>query len=171
MLKRHWIEDLNGWEGFTYLRLKGVPMKRSKDGGVIDFDRGKLERLIARSILERRVPIRGKELKLLRAVVRLSLNRFAQRLGLSHGAIYAWEKAERRRLAPINEVVVRLICAEDLGVQLPSRFTELVGDSRHEPIEVVLTTKKPTPKFVETREITRPSYRGHRKVIVKQDAG
>ena len=171
MLKRHWIEDLNGWEGFTYLRLKGVPMKRSRDGGVIDFDRAKLERLVARSILERRVPIRGKELKLLRAVVRLSLNRFALRLGLSHGAIYAWEKAERRRLTPINEIAVRLICAEDLGVELPSRFTELIGDLRHEPVEVVLTSKKPTPKFVETRETTRPSYRGHRRVTVKREVG
>lgn len=75
MLKRHWIEDLSGWEGFSYLKLKGVPMKKSKNGGAIDFDEIRLAKLVAKKILESRVPIRGKELKLLRSVTRLSLNR------------------------------------------------------------------------------------------------
>lgn len=167
MLKRHWIEDLSGWEGLTYLRLKGVPMKRSKNTGVIDFDQGKLEKLIAKSILKNRIPIRGKELKLLRSVVRLSLNRFAYRLGLTYGAIFSWEKATRQRLAPINEIAVRLMCAEELGIELSGRFSDLLGDPRHDLLEVIVTNKKPTSKRVETREISRPSYRGHRKLTVK----
>ncbi len=167
MLRRNWIEDLNSWQGFSYLRLKGVPMKRSKEGGVIDFDLHKLEKLIAVEILRGHVPIRGKELKLLRSVVRLSLNKFAGRLEISYGAIYHWEKAERRRLSRINEIAVRLLCAEELGVELEGRFSELIGDLRHEPIEVLVTTKKPTSQKVETREITRPSYRGHRKFKLK----
>lgn len=167
MLKRQWIEDLNGWDGLVYLRLKGVPMKRLKNTGAIDFDPGKLERLIAKSILQSRVPIRGKELKLLRAAVRLSLNRFAYRLGLTYGAIHAWEKATKQRLSPINEIAVRLLCGEELGIELSGRFSDLLGDLRHDPVEVAVTNKKPTPKRVETREITRPSYRGHRKIKVK----
>lgn len=167
MLKRQWIEDIDGWDGFGYLRLKGVPMKRSKNGGVIDFDEGRLAKLITKKILESRVPIRGKELKLLRSVVRLSLNRFAYRLGLTYGAIFSWEKAERQRLAPINEIAVRLLCAEELGIELPGRYSDLLGDPRHEPVEVIITNKKPTSKLIETKEITRPSYRGHRKIRVK----
>lgn len=167
MLKRHWIEDINGWEGFGYLKLKGVPMKRSKNGGIIDFDEGRLAKLIAKQILEYRVPIRGKELKLLRSVVRLSLNKFASRLGLTYGAVFAWEKATRQRLTPINEIAVRLLCAEELGVELSNRYSELLGDSRHEPVEVSVTNKKPTSKRTETKEITRPSYRGHRKLTIK----
>lgn len=167
MLKRHWVEDLDGWEGFAYLRLLGVPMKRSKEDGAVDFDPTKLERLVAKRILESRVPIRGKELKLLRKVVRLSLNRFAYRLGLSYGAIYKWEKAAKQRLTPINEVAVRLLCAEDLNIQLSARFSDLVGDARHDKVEVVVTEKRPTSKYVEIRQTTRPSYRGHRKITVK----
>ncbi len=167
MLKRHWIEDINGWEGFSYLRLKGVPMKRSKNGGTIDFDESRLAKLIAKRILESRVPIRGKELRLLRSVIRLSLNRFAYRLGLTYGAIFGWEKSERQRLAPINEIAVRLLCAEELGVELPGRYSDLLGDPRHEPLEVSVTNKKPTPKRIETKEVTRPSYRGHRTIRVK----
>ena len=167
MLKRHWIEDLSGWEGFSYLKLKGVPMKKSKNGGAIDFDEIRLAKLVAKKILESRVPIRGKELKLLRSVTRLSLNRFAYRLGLTYGAIFGWEKSEKQRLTPINEIAVRLLCAEELGVELPGRYSELLGDSRHESVEVIITNKKPTSKRKETKLITRPSYRGHRTIRVK----
>lgn len=169
MLKRHWIEDLAGWEGFSYLRLKGVPMKRSKETGVIDFDSEKLARLVAQAILNHRVPIKGRELKLLRSVVRLSLNRFAYRLGLTYGAIFSWEKAMKQRLSPINEVAVRLLCAEELGVELSVRFSDLIGDARHTEIEVIVTNKAPTSKKMEIREISKPSYRGHRKVQVRTE--
>lgn len=167
MLKRYWIEDLNGWEGLDYLSLKGVPMKRSKNTGVIDFDEGKLKKLIAKSLLEKRVPIRGQELQLLRSVTRLSFNKFASRLGLTYGAVFAWEKAKNQRLTPINEIAVRLLCAEEIGVNLRGGFSELLGDPRNEVIEVVVTNKKPTPKRIKLKEITRPSYRGHRRVTVK----
>ena len=167
MLKRHWIEDINGWEGFTYLKLKGVPMKRSKNGGAIDFDEGRLAKLVAKRILESRVPIRGKELKLLRSVVRLSFNKFASCLGVTYGAVFNWEKAEKQRLAPITEIAVRLLCAEELSVELPSRYSDLLGDDKHEAVEVIVTSKQPTSKRFEIKEITRPSYRGHRKVKVK----
>lgn len=142
-------------------------MKRSKSGGVIDFDHDRLERLVAKGILEGRVPIRGKELKLLRSVVRLSLNKFAHRMGLSYGAIFHWEKQEKERLNPVNEIAVRLLCAEELNIKLPGRFSELLGDARHDPVEVIVTNKKPTPKIREVKEITRPSYRGHRRVKIK----
>lgn len=169
MLKRNWIEDLTGWEGFYYLRLKGVPMKRSKDIGVIDFDSEKLARLVALEILKCQIPIKGRELKLLRSVVRLSLNRFAYRLGLTYGAIFSWEKAIKQRLSPINEIAVRLLCAEELGVEMSGRYSDLIGDARHSEIEVIVTSKKPTSKKFEIREISKPSYRGHRKVTVRAE--
>lgn len=169
MLKRQWVEDIRGWQDFGYLQLKGVPMKRSKDTGVIDFDQHKLEKLIAKGILENRVPLRGKELKLLRSVVRLSLNRFAYRLGITYGAVFAWEKAEKRRLTPINEIAVRLLCAEELNLEVPSRYSELIGDTRHEAVEITVTNKKPNSKYIQTRESSRPSYRGHRKVLIKTE--
>lgn len=167
MLKRNWIEDLDSWNGFTYIRLKGVPMKRSKDGGIIDFNSEKLARLTSERILESRTPIRGKELKLLRSVTGLSLNRFAHRMGLSYGAIFHWEKNEKQRLSPVNEIAVRLLCAEELGVTLKTRFSDLLGSAEFSAIEVTVTSRKPTPKVQQERVTTRPSYRGHRKVITQ----
>ena len=168
MQRRRWIEDLNTWEGFSYLRLKGVPMKRSKNGGLIDFDTSKLEKLVAQGILQNQVPLRGKELRLLRSATRLSMNKFAQKLGITNTAIYHWEKAEKQRLMIINEIAVKLLCAEELGVELINQgFSRLRGDERHEPISIQVTGKRPTKKQYKVKTLLKPSYRGDRKVKVR----
>lgn len=172
MTRKFWVEDLISWDGFSYLRLKGVPMKRSKSGGVIDFEQRRLEKLVAAAILKNQVPIRGKELQLLRRVTGLSLEKFGRRLGISYGTIYHWEKTPRKRLTPINEIAVRLLCAEEMGFDLTGRFSTLIGDERHEPIDITVTNKKPTPKETKSnvKMMSRPSYRGHRIVAVKDES-
>lgn len=49
---------------------------------------------------------------------------------------------EKQRLAPINEITVRLLCAEELGVVLTAGYPELLGDPRHELVEVIVTNKR-----------------------------
>lgn len=169
MLKRKWVENLDSWENFTYVKLKGVPMKRGKNGGVIDFDNKKISRLVSQAILKGSVPIHGKELKLLRTTAQLSMHKLAVRLGVTSTAIYHWEKEPDRRLMPMSEAAIRLLCAEELGVELKLSFSKLIGDSRVNVLEVIVTNKKPSAKTVKTKTVLRPSYRGDRKIKVRID--
>jgi len=168
-LKRNWIEDLNGWNGFTYVTLMGVPMKRSKDGGVVDYQNDRIAKLVAHCILQNPVPLTGHELSLLRSVTKLSYNKFAQKLGLSYGAIFNWEKNKSKRLLPWQEVVVRILCAEELNIVTSSKFSELIGFENFDNLEVRVTNKSPTPKYIKTKTIYKPSYRGYRKVQVTDE--
>ena len=126
-MKQKWRENLKHPYGLDYVELVGVPMRRSKREAKVDLRPLFLERLIARAIVTRRIPIRGKEVKLLRAAAGLSLDKFARRLGITSGAVFHWEKAEATRLMPINEAAVRALCAEELAVDIPARFSELIG--------------------------------------------
>lgn len=90
-------------------------------------------------------------------------------LGLSHGTVFYRERASRKRLTPLNEVVIRLLCAEELGIHLRAPFLQLVGDEGHDPLEVRVTNRKPSKAEAEIKMMTRPSYRGHRAIRVKVD--
>jgi DNA-binding XRE family transcriptional regulator len=129
---KKWKETLDGLVPLEYIRFKNVPMKESKHGPVIDLDPGVLDRLAAIAILRERIPLRGKELHFLRKVIGLSMERFAAKLGLSSGTIFHWEKSELERLATVNEVVVRSFVAEELGIELSGKFSELIGDKIHQ---------------------------------------
>lgn len=166
-MRKKWVQDVNAWEGFVYLKLKNVPMKFGGKGAIIDFDLEKIKRIVALKILTNRVPIRGRELKLLRSVVGISMNKFAWELGISYGAIYHWEKDLKQRLSPVNEVAVRLLCAEKLGQELSGGFSQLVGDPNHLPVEVVVSGQKLKPRKPKTRTVLRRSYRGDRKMQVR----
>lgn len=166
-MQRKWVEDLNSWGGFSYLRLKGVPMKYSKNGGVVSVDEAKLEKLVAIAILINPVPIFGKELAFLRKVTGLSLNKFGRRLGVTSGTIFYWEKAAKQKLGPMSTLAVKLLCAEELGIDLYQNYSALVGRDHHNPVEVVVSGKKPNKKRYKTKTILKPSYRGDRKVKVR----
>lgn|GEM_PF-1598221 len=155
-MKRAWIEDRDGLLGLEYAKFIGVPMRRSRTGPAIDLKPLVIERLAAKAILSGRAPIRGKELKVLRAALGISLEKFARRLGLSSGAIFLWEKSPKNRLLPVNEVAVRVLCAEELGVDLPGRLSQLLGVGPN-PITVVVTQTRrkrlgPSEETVEAED-------------------
>jgi DNA-binding transcriptional regulator YiaG len=102
-------------------------MRESKLGPVIDLESGQLERLAAIAVIRERVPLCGKEVKFLRKVLGLSLEKFSAKLGLSSGTVFHWEKAARERLAPVNEAALRTLMAEELEVDLPAKFSLLLG--------------------------------------------
>lgn len=66
-------------------------------------------------------------MRVLRAALELSLEKFARKLGLTSGTIYRWERAHAERLSSVNEVAVRLLLAEELGIELPTKFSKLIG--------------------------------------------
>ena len=121
---------LNGIGGLHYVQIKNVPFRMSEDkaiGKVIQVDLGDLEKFVAAAILKQGVPLRGQEVYYLRRTLALSMDKFAQALGLTAASVMKWEKTRNRRLAPINEAAVRSLSAEKLGVDLPGKFSSLVG--------------------------------------------
>jgi len=125
---KKWKEDLDHLVSLEYIHFLNVPMKDSKHGPVIDLPSGALDQMAAVAVIEHRIPIRGKEVKYLRKVMGLSLEKFAGKMGLSSGTVFHWEKAVHGRLAPVNEAAVRSLAAEELGIEIPGKFSLLVGD-------------------------------------------
>ena len=129
---KKWKEDLDGLVPLEYIHFKNVPMKESKHGPVIDLDPSILEKLAAMAILKEKIPLRGLEVHFLRKVIGLSMEKFAGRLGLSSGTIFHWEKDELERLSTVNELAVRSFAAEELGVEISGKFSDLIGDKIHQ---------------------------------------
>lgn len=126
-MKRRWKEDCDGLLGLKGVRFKSVPMRTCKDGPVVDLRPLVLERMAARAILQNQSAIRGSEVRVLRTALDLSLEKFARKLGLTSGAIFRWEKSPNQRLTPVNEVAVRLLGAEEFGIDLAPKFSRLIG--------------------------------------------
>ena len=153
-MKKYWTENLDGWDGLDYVKLLGVPMRKSRLGPVVDLRPLALERTVASALIRSRIPLSGHEVRFLRKTVGLSLDKFARKLGLTSGAIFHWEKAANDRLVPINEVGVRILCAEELGVEMSAKLSHLIGIGPE----------------VLTLEITRPRSPRERRLRVAKDS-
>ena len=114
--------------GLDYVYLKNVPVRDTTRGQVLAIDLSIVEVEIAKEIVRKGIPIRGAEVQFLRKSLGLSMEKFAKLLGLSAPAILKWERARTKRLAPINEVAVRALMAEQLDIELEGRFTILKGN-------------------------------------------
>ena len=125
---KKWKEDLDHLVSLEYIHFINVPMKESKHGPVIDLPVDALDKMAATAVIKNRIPLRGKEVKFLRKVIGLSLEKFAGKMGLSSGTIFHWEKAETDQLAPVNEAAVRTLIAEEMGIEIPAKFSLLIGD-------------------------------------------
>jgi len=129
---KKWKENLDGLVSLEYIHFINVPMKESKHGPVIDLAPNQLEKLAATAVIVHRIPLRGKEVKFLRKMVGLSLEKFANKLGLTSGSVFHWEKAEDQRLAPVNEAPVRALIAEELEIEISGKFSDLLGEKIHD---------------------------------------
>jgi DNA-binding transcriptional regulator YiaG len=134
---KRWKENIKGIGGLDYIIFKNVPMRESKYGDIIDFNPGLMEKMAAEAIIRSRVPIRGLEVNFLRKTLALSLDRLAKDLNLTAAAVRKWEVKETERLHPINEAAVRALFAEKLSVDMPGKFSELIG-TEEGPNELIL---------------------------------
>ena len=128
---------IDNFAGFKYISLINVPIKSTRHGEMIDMDPQKLDLIVAKAIIEKQIPIHGKELKFLRKVLGMSLEKFANEIDLVSTSVFRWEKNEDERLAKVNEVAVRAFIAEKLGLSCKP-FSFLKGSER-------------TPEYVELR--------------------
>ena len=123
------LKTLRKIGNLKYVEVRGVPMHRDPEfGNLIDAKViERVEKLVAKGLILKEIPIRGREVAFLRSVFALSQRDFAERLGLSHVAIFKWEKAKNRRLDLVNEVAVKVLVSGLLGLDIQARLDSLVG--------------------------------------------
>lgn len=129
-------KTIKGFANLEYLTLTDVPVKKTSHGEVFDVSLSELERISAIAILENRLPIRGAEVKLFRSVLGLSLSAFGEKLGYKDTTILNWEKNSAKRLSLVNEIAVKLLVAEFLGIHLPSSLDHLKGMEKAKNLKV-----------------------------------
>lgn len=134
---KRWKEDVKGLGGLDYIIFKNVPMRESKWGDVIEMDAGLMEKLAADAVISKRIPLRGREVKFLRKALGLTFEKFATAIDISDSTVFKWEAKPDERLHQINEAAVRSFFAEQFGVEMPGKFSELIG-TEESPDELVL---------------------------------
>src|ERR1700722_13876962 len=87
---------LKGVGVLSYIEVKNVPMRLDSVLGELIHSKtlGEVEKLAAREIILRRLPLQGREVAFFRGMFALSQREFAGKLGLSHVAILKWERAQ-----------------------------------------------------------------------------
>lgn len=124
---KRWKEDIVGIGRLDYFVFKDVPMRESEWGPVIDVRERTMELLALRALVTQRIPIRGAEVRFIRGALMLTIQEFASKLHLTHGAIQGWEKNPKNRILPVNEIALRAFAAEELGLKILGHFSELLG--------------------------------------------
>jgi DNA-binding transcriptional regulator YiaG len=125
-----------GMSGLNYVWIE-VEIKNSLEGDVITVPLNQIEEAVAKEIIRQGVALRGKEVEFLRKSLKLSLEKFGNLLGISAPAVLKWERASETRLHPMNEVAVRALVAEMLGVRIAGKFSVLLGQ-KNLPKKLVL---------------------------------
>ena len=119
---------INNYYGFEYIDVE-VPIRTEIVGKeeieVIDMDIADIEKMVARTIIEEKIPIRGREVKFLRKVLGLSMEKFARNFDFSSAAILKWEKEDDKRLSLVNELAVRTFINDMLEFELDVKFFDL----------------------------------------------
>ena len=125
-------KTVKGLANLDYVEFHHVPMSVNEEfGNLVDADVIKqMERQAAQEIIKSNLPIRGQEVSFFRSIFALSQREFAEKLGLSHVAIFKWEKAKNKRLDLVNEVVVKILVAGLLGLEITAALDNLVSHQK-----------------------------------------
>ncbi len=111
--------------GLEYVYLVNVPIKKDGKEEFIDLPPQEIDRMIAVEIIRQKVPLRGKEILFLRKALKMNRNRWAEKLGVTASGILRWEETGEKRMSKINEAAIRMLCAEELGIKLESKWSKL----------------------------------------------
>lgn len=111
-------QDISNFAGLEYLTITDVPIIENVHGIFIDIDPLIVEKMAAIVVLENELPIRGRELKIIRGALDLSLAKFARNFDKDAATILKWEKEPLRRIDLANELLIRIFASEKLGVRM-----------------------------------------------------
>ncbi|MBT4793199.1 MAG: helix-turn-helix transcriptional regulator [Halobacteriovoraceae bacterium] len=132
--------NLENFQGLEYVTVLDIPTKKIGSHEVLAIDHGDIEKAVAKEILKLGIRFRGKEVRFLRKVLGLSLEKFAAKIHLTSGAIQRWEKKENESISPVNEIVLRAFFCDQFQIPMPLHFSEFVGIEEYKNIELKIDT-------------------------------
>jgi DNA-binding transcriptional regulator YiaG len=127
---------IKNFGGLTYVSVSKVPIRPTEFGDVIDMEQGELERLVAVSLIENRVPVRGAEFRVMKSALALSNDAIADYLGVNRNTVLKWGKEIEKRLPKPYEILVRLLVADLLGIELDATLEDLSADDKAKKISL-----------------------------------
>lgn len=123
--------------GLEYVYIVNAPIGIDEGDEYIDIPPADIDRMIATAIIRQGVPLRGREVLFLRKALKMNRNQWSEKLGVTASGILRWEQGGDKRLSRINEVAIRMLCAEELGIELEGKWSAVVtGDELPERLEV-----------------------------------
>lgn len=131
---------LENFQGLEYITVLNVPTKKVGSHEVLAIDHSYIEESVAKKILALGVRFRGKEVRFLRKVLGLSLEKMAAKIHLTSGAIQKWEKKENEPISPVNEIVLRAFFNDQFKIPMPLHFNEFLGVEEYKNIELEINT-------------------------------
>ena len=111
--------------GLEYVYLVNAPVGKDGKEEFIDLPPEEIDRMIAVEIIRQKVPLRGKEVLFLRKALKMNRNQWAEKLGVTASGILRWEEVREKRMSKINEAAIRMLCAEELGIELEPKWSKL----------------------------------------------
>jgi len=102
--------------GLEYVYIVNAPIGIEAGEEYIDIPPEQIDRMIADAIIRQGVPLRGREVLFLRKALKMNRNQWAEKLDVTASGILRWEQGGDKRLSRINEVAIRILCAEELGI-------------------------------------------------------
>lgn len=115
--------------GLEYVYIVNAPIGIDDGEEYIDIPPEQIDRMIAVELVRQGVPLRGREVIYLRKALKMNRNQWAEKLGVTASGILRWEQGGDKRLSKINEVAIRMLCAEELGVELEGKWSSVVAGS------------------------------------------
>jgi len=137
--KRTIHKTVRGVGNLDYVEMRNVPMTVDSElGNLIDSKTiQQIESSVAKALIQRNLPIRGQEVMYLRSILGLSQRDFAKELGLSHVAIFKWERAKKKPLDRVNEIAVKVFISGQLSLKITASLEAFVCRGMH-PKRLVL---------------------------------
>jgi len=131
---------LENFQGLEYVTVLDVPTIKKGKHEILAIDHADIEKAVAQEILKLGIRFRGKEVKFLRKVLGLSLEKMAAKIHFTSGAIQRWEKKESEAISPVNEIVLRVFFSDEFQVPLPPHFNGFVGVEEYNNIELKMNS-------------------------------
>src|SRR5215210_2492779 len=96
--------------------------------GVHAEDVKRAEVKVARTLIREGFPLCGEEVRFLRKLLGLSLEKFAAQFGLTGSGVRKWEEEKKKiPLEPVLQVALRVFFATRLNIRFPMDFNSLKG--------------------------------------------
>lgn len=125
------IEKEYRFEGFGFpVTAYNAPMRLIRGEWCLDVNMNEFERDIAKELVIGEIPLTGYEVRFIRHFMRLSLEEFGRRLGVTHPAVIRWEGREDKITGMYagTEIILRLILRRHIRSGESGDFVSLFDD-------------------------------------------